>query len=110
MTITHGNNRTKAIFHMTKEKIGMLLSCHTSQVLGLLFFAKQVHESRAKAIKRGFLPKAERRRQVKSREERSQVSDKTCPWVLQYWEKVLTPNHKELRSLWTRGDPEEQEH
>ena len=50
VTVTNGNRKMRTKFHVTRDKTGTLLSCHTSEVLGLVFFAKQVHESWAEAV------------------------------------------------------------
>ena len=40
VTVTNANTRTRAKFHVTKDKTGTLLSCHTPEVLVLVFFVQ----------------------------------------------------------------------
>lgn len=43
-TVVNGAHATKTTFHNTEGGQGTLLSCHTAEDLGLVFFANQVHE------------------------------------------------------------------
>lgn len=49
-TVASENHTTETKFHITDGKEGTLLSCHTAEDLGLVFFANQVPESHAKEL------------------------------------------------------------
>ena len=48
--ITSEDRSTTAKFHVTEGWTGTLLSCHTAEDLGLVFFAHQVHDTHAENI------------------------------------------------------------
>ena len=52
--VRNGEWSTYARFHVTEGRTGTLLSCHTAEDLGLVFFAKQVHEAHAENILEDF--------------------------------------------------------
>ena len=54
MTVTYGEKQILTRFNVTKGTTGTLLSCHTSEDLGLASFVRQVHESHADAILKDF--------------------------------------------------------
>ena len=54
VTVANGARKTRTKLHITKGKTGTLLGCHTSVVLGMVFFARQVHEAQVEAITKEF--------------------------------------------------------
>ena len=54
VVVTYEEKTVQTKFHVTKSNTGMLLSCNTSEYLGLVSFVRQVHESHADAILKEF--------------------------------------------------------
>ena len=70
--------------HVTKGSTGTLLSCNTSEDLGLVFFVRQVHDSNVETILKEFPQMFEGLRKLKGKQIKLHIDKTVTPTALRH--------------------------